>query len=264
MKYVDPKGLDWGQWDDENGKRHYWYFDGKVGSHNGHTYAAVQGLANGGSRLVYDDSGELFRIRNNSRNYLEDVGRWQAASVTNPAQDQVNQLAGFVHGVGSALAGFNPGAHMLVNAATHQIGGADESDPGYHNADAIGNGLVLGAAIFTPAPEAEAAAEGVTLFHGSDAVSIDNILAEGLNQSAAAERGGGDIFWTTTNIEHAQFFAEANPAGGSPALLRVDISHPALQQLMQKGAVEVQGTTYKFLGSAWQELNKLATFSRVP
>ncbi len=264
LKYVDPKGLVWGQWDDDNGKRHYHWFDGKIGKYNGHDYSGVPELARGGSSLlIHADNGELVRIRNSGIVRAVE-GRWAAAPVINPAQAQLNQRGGLAHGVGHALTAVNPLASPLVDAAIdHLIGGVDKSDPGYHNAAAIGNGLMAAPLILTPVPEAEAA-EGITLFHGSDAVSVENMLEHGINATAAAEKGGGDTFWTTSSLEDAQWFAASNPSGGAPAVMRIDLSQPAVHSLMHEGTLQVEGSVYQFSGSAWQKLNDLGKFSRVP
>jgi len=55
LRYTDPKGLDWGQWDDGK-KTHYHWFNGKIGEYNGHSYSAVPELAKGGSSLSFTDS----------------------------------------------------------------------------------------------------------------------------------------------------------------------------------------------------------------
>ena len=132
LKYVDPKGLDWGQWDD--GKTtHYHWFDGKIGKYQGHNYSAVPELARGGSSLlIAAGNGELVRIRNSGIVRAVE-GRWAAGPVTNPAQDQVNQLAGFLHGVGHAVTAVNPIASPLVDSAIDRmIGGVDKSDPDHY------------------------------------------------------------------------------------------------------------------------------------
>ena len=59
-------------------------------------------------------------------------------------------------------------------------------------------------------------------------------------------------------------FAEANPAGGSPAILKIDISQPALQEMIRTGSLEVKDSVHMFSGSAWGKLNQLATFSKIP
>src|SRR5712692_5407306 len=41
LSLVDPNGLDWGQWDDDKGKRHYHWFDSKIGKYQDHNYSAV-------------------------------------------------------------------------------------------------------------------------------------------------------------------------------------------------------------------------------
>jgi hypothetical protein len=142
--------------------------------------------------------------------------------------------------------------------------GVDTDALEYKKPALISAGVVIGAQLLSGSGEAKLAEEGAALYHGSDAASVEDILANGLSQSAAAEQGGGDVFWATSNLEDAQWFAEANPAGGSPAILRIDVSLPAVQQLITKGALETEGSVFKFSGSAWQDLNELGKFSKVP
>jgi RHS repeat-associated protein len=61
------------------------------------------------------------------------------------------------------------------------------------------------------------------LLHGTDAGAADDIVAHGINRNAAAELGGGDVFWMTESRETARLFAQVNPAGGNPAIIGVDL-----------------------------------------
>ncbi|HWA73369.1 MAG TPA: RHS repeat-associated core domain-containing protein [Polyangiaceae bacterium] len=84
--------------------------------------------------------------------------------------------------------------------------------------------------------------EVTTLFHGSDAASVASLVANGLDKAAARALGGGDVFWATTEKSIAEFFAQANPAGGKAAIAAFKISTSALQSLVQAGAVAVDRT----------------------
>jgi RHS repeat-associated protein len=98
LNLVDPIGLDWGQWDDDNGKRYYHWFYGKIGKYHGHNYTAVPELRRGGSSLLIPgDNGELVRIRN-SGIAREVVGRWAAAPVAIQGQGNLNLSAGLFDG----------------------------------------------------------------------------------------------------------------------------------------------------------------------
>jgi RHS repeat-associated protein len=105
---------------------------------------------------------------------------------------------------------------------------------------------------------------GVSLFHGTDAASAESIVARGLSAARAAVLGGGDSFWATADRPIAGFFARANPAGGAPAVVEVHVPQAVISSLERQGALEVQGSTYRFSGNAWNVLNEFATFLRMP
>jgi hypothetical protein len=140
------------------------------------------------------------------------------------------------------------------------------------NPASIVRGSVVGAAavfgsmrvVGSEAAAIGAQSGGLTLFHGTDALSAANIVAKGLNVSRAAEVGGGDIFWTTTVLKDAKIFAGVNPAMGVPATVQMQLSAPLVQSLQAKGYLEIQGSVHKFSAEAWKILNKNATFSTVP
>jgi hypothetical protein len=229
LKYVDPRGLIWGQWDD--GKTtHYHWFDGKIGKYNGHDYNAVPELAKGGSSLlIHADNGELVRIRNSGIVRAVE-GRWAAAPVVNPAQDQLNQLGGFVHGVGHAVTAVNPIASPLVDAAIDRlIGGVDKSDPGYGNAEAIGNGLAMAPLIFTPLPEAEAAGETTTLYRAVTQPELDNILETGTYQVAKGQEG--KYFFQTAEdaLDFGQRMFEKFPDHGPYTVTSTQVDRAVIQ-----------------------------------
>jgi hypothetical protein len=111
------------------------------------------------------------------------------------------------------------------------------------------------------AEAAEVAEEGLVLLHGTDAVSAANIVENGLNVAQAAEVGGGDIFWTTTSLEDAQIFAAANPAGGTAAIVQMQISQSLAESLIAEGQLTISGSVYKFSSEAWEILNESASFT---
>jgi hypothetical protein len=71
---------------------------------------------------------------------------------------------------------------------------------------------------------------------------VESIVENGLSKAAARALGGGDVFWATTDKGIATLFAEANPAGGTPAIAALKIPTSALQTLVNSGAVAVDRT----------------------
>jgi hypothetical protein len=94
-----------------------------------------------------------------------------------------------------------------------------------------------------------------TLYHGSDASSIANIIANGLDPAAASELGGGDVFWATSDKGIATLFAEANPAGGAPAVAEIQVSTSSLQSMIQSGAVAIDRTG-AYMIQNWSAFNR--------
>jgi hypothetical protein len=101
------------------------------------------------------------------------------------------------------------------------------------------------------------------VYHGTDANSANDIMKNGLNVRRAMDFGGGDIFWTTTNLAHAQLYAEANPAGGVPAILQLTIPRESADSLIRQGTLVIEGTTYKFLRPSWSQVNATGAFVRI-
>lgn len=96
------------------------------------------------------------------------------------------------------------------------------------------------------------AGRGVTtLYHGTDLASAEKIVASGINRNAARGLGGGDIFWSTANREVANIFAQANPAGGVPAVVAQQIPTAALEGLIVQGAIAVDETG-AYMVSNWK------------
>lgn len=103
----------------------------------------------------------------------------------------------------------------------------------------------------------------LTLFHGTDAASAADIVNNGLDASSAAELGGGDVFWATTDRSAAEVFAEANPAGGDPALVSVTVPEAVMSSLSRQGLVSIEGAVHSFAVEAWDTPNEFATFTRL-
>jgi RHS repeat-associated protein len=101
---------------------------------------------------------------------------------------------------------------------------------------------------------------GTTLFHGTDAASADAIVSGGIDQTAARELGGGDIFWSSTDRSVADVFAAANPSGGEPGVVGIQLAEGALERMVVSGAAEVRGSTVKV--HDWDALNAAANYFR--
>ena len=101
---------------------------------------------------------------------------------------------------------------------------------------------------------ARGAGELEALYHGSDVASVENILANGINRTAARELGGGDVFWATADRGIATLFAKANPAGGAPAIAGFKLPASSLDSLVRTGAVAVDSTG-AYMIKDWKAFN---------
>ena len=100
----------------------------------------------------------------------------------------------------------------------------------------------------------------VTLRHGTDLDSANDIVRSGLNRQRATDLGGGDTFWATRNGTDADFFARANPAGGQPAVVRIELDQKVVESLQRQGLLDVDGDVFRFNGDAWDILNEFGRF----
>ena len=99
------------------------------------------------------------------------------------------------------------------------------------------------------------------LFHGTDLASAENIAANGISRFEASALGGGDMFWMTASRESAGWFAEANVAGGAPAVLGISFEG-GLPAAMARGVVTpVAGMPGVFTTTNWAAFNRIATFT---
>ncbi len=106
----------------------------------------------------------------------------------------------------------------------------------------------------------------VCLFHGTDFASASDIVENGLNVERAAQVGGGDVFWATTDQATADLFAAASPgveAGGLPAVVSVTVSDSVVSGLVESEMLSITGDVYAFAPEAWSILSKIG-FSMVP
>ncbi|MGH6690365.1 MAG: hypothetical protein ACREF4_06780 [Gammaproteobacteria bacterium] len=103
---------------------------------------------------------------------------------------------------------------------------------------------------------------GRKLLHGTDAGSADDIVANGINRDAAAQLGGGDVFWMTESGETARIFAQANPAGGAPAVVGADLDAAVIESLVERGVMRFDDTNSAWQILDWEAFNDVATFVR--
>ncbi|QQS33233.1 MAG: hypothetical protein IPM50_01230 [Acidobacteriota bacterium] len=104
----------------------------------------------------------------------------------------------------------------------------------------------------------------LVVFHGTDVNSATNIITGGLNVQNAINLGGGDVFWTTTNLGTARIFAEANPSGGTPAVIQLTLPRQAADAMIGAGTLRVgEGGTYMFQRPSWPQVNSTGVFTRV-
>jgi hypothetical protein len=106
----------------------------------------------------------------------------------------------------------------------------------------------------------------VVLYHGTDAVSANDILNHGVHAAKAAHYNGVGEFWATTDSQAADWFAKANPANGSPARLSFEVPQATLRSLVTSRPVlartDGQGT-YEFLPASFLILNQQMTGKQV-
>jgi hypothetical protein len=95
------------------------------------------------------------------------------------------------------------------------------------------------------------AVENVVLFHGTDLASATDIVNNGLNFAEAVARGGGDVFWATSEQGVANVFANANAAvaEGEPAVVSTSIPQSLINAWAESGDLVIDGSTYQFSNS---------------
>jgi hypothetical protein len=87
-----------------------------------------------------------------------------------------------------------------------------------------------------------------------------SIVQDGLNLEKALANGGDGAFWTTTAVEDAEQFAVVNPAGGSPAVIQVQVPAKLINNLVNDGLLTIGDSVYQFSAGAYDRLNEFATF----
>ncbi|MEY9933966.1 RHS repeat-associated protein [Catenulispora sp. GP43] len=102
------------------------------------------------------------------------------------------------------------------------------------------------------------------LYHGTDLDSAQSIVDNGLDQQAARLKGGGDVFWTTTNKSDAEIFATVNPSlSESTGVVGIRLQG-GIEAGIRSGILqEVPELPGAYTVSDWEGLNSMATFELV-
>jgi len=104
----------------------------------------------------------------------------------------------------------------------------------------------------------------IELFHGTDVSSAWDILERGFNMQTAFETmGTGDALWTTTSRDYAWMFAQANPAGGTPAMVKILVPDFFIDQMRETHYLSILGTVHRFEPEAVNGLNIFGRISMV-
>ena len=99
------------------------------------------------------------------------------------------------------------------------------------------------------------------LYHGTDSESAANIVSNGLDASKADEFGGDGKFYMTTSADDASTFASVNPAGGTPAIVGIDLPG-GIDSAVDGGIMSpIEGFPGAYSASDWDAFNGLARFS---
>ena len=97
-----------------------------------------------------------------------------------------------------------------------------------------------------------------TLYHGTDLKSANDIVDRGINRAAASEKGGGDVFWTTSDIKLARIFARANPAlSNETAVVRIRLQG-GIKAAIKAGILKPTEVGYQVTN--WAAFNGIAEF----
>ena len=102
----------------------------------------------------------------------------------------------------------------------------------------------------------------IRLHHGTDEQSAIDILNHGLSRANAAAHNVTGEFWATTEDADAETFAQANPAGGTPARYSFDLPLDLLDELLNSQpprAYQHGPDWFEFLPSSYAELNQHMT-----
>lgn len=148
-------------------------------------------------------------------------------------------------------------APMSTTAATTSwIAGADSVGHVVEHFPRAGR-LVLGD---EDAAGLDALDNGYDLYHGTDAASASDIVANGIDRDAAARLGGGDQFWATTSRSDADIFAATNPAGEPPAVVGINVAS-GIDQAVANGILSpVASLPGAYAVNGWEAFDQIATY----
>lgn len=73
----------------------------------------------------------------------------------------------------------------------------------------------------------------ITLYHGTDLASAQDLLRQGIDVHKAAKWNGSGEFWATTNPTDADWYANGNPQSPPAARLEFEVPEAVLQALLQ-------------------------------
>ena len=98
----------------------------------------------------------------------------------------------------------------------------------------------------------------IRLRHGTDVASANDIMTNGVSQTAAALLNVSGEFWAATDERTANMFAQVNPSNGPPARVDFDLPDGVLAMLVRQlpPLVNQNGPdTYEFLPASFPDLN---------
>jgi len=151
-------------------------------------------------------------------------------------------------------------ASNATTLATLAVPGADEESAAGTLLRGEGESLLRSVAERVAGAAGRPEESAFDLFHGTDAESARNIVEGGINEWAARELGGGDGFYTTTNREHADLFANSNPSGGPPAVVGIRV-RGGVDDAVNGGVLRPHdGLPDAYVVTDWERFNEIATF----
>lgn len=105
----------------------------------------------------------------------------------------------------------------------------------------------------------------VCLYHGTDAISADRIITEGVSEELAIEALGDGTFWATKSLEKAAWFATVcpNAENAEPTVLKIHIQQEAFSILSTQDTPSViehiELEAYEFLPPGFSVVNSAIT-----
>jgi hypothetical protein len=97
----------------------------------------------------------------------------------------------------------------------------------------------------------------IRIGHGTDINSANYISVSGVSYEMAVQYGGGGTFWATEDLQWAGWCAVANPAGGQPALVLLDLPLATIEEVKNASALtEHANKTLEFHRQCFNLLNQ--------